>query len=181
MASNGSGHADLSAVLQTLSQFATPTSTNTVSALSTPVPNPSQHHQPPQIANHAHEEYQPSDAIPSQQRQQQTYRYDLDGTFSPHHPTNHPSTVPATIDSPDPSKISSWPAALQHVMRAVAHNEALQHKLRRLIRSQHDHERQWWRGREALLEKQKARVEKKRQLDEVLYVYPSLPGASWRK
>jgi hypothetical protein len=66
-------------------------------------------------------------------------------------------------------------------MRAVAHNEALQHKLRRLIRSQHDHERQWWRGREALLEKQKARVEKKRQLDEVLYVYPSLPGASWRK
>ncbi|KDE78431.1 hypothetical protein AO1008_04643 [Aspergillus oryzae 100-8] len=41
-------------------------------------------------------------------------------------------------------------------------------KIRFLIQRQHDHERQWWAGREALVRKQKARVEKKKELDAVL-------------
>ncbi|KAF7589870.1 hypothetical protein BBP40_003582 [Aspergillus hancockii] len=53
-------------------------------------------------------------------------------------------------------------------MRTVAVNEDLQRKIRWLIQQQHDHERQWWEGREALVGKQKARVEKKKQLDAVL-------------
>ena len=72
-------------------------------------------------------------------------------------------------DCPDPSTITAWPDALKCVMKTVAQNEALQSKIRRLVRTQHDHERQWWDGRKALLAKQEARAEKKRKLDEVLY------------
>jgi L-rhamnose mutarotase len=64
-------------------------------------------------------------------------------------------------------------------MRTVAHNEDIQRRIRFLIQRQHDHERQWWTGREALLQKQSAREEKKRELDEVLYVL-SLPTYSSR-
>ncbi|OJJ42976.1 hypothetical protein ASPZODRAFT_75369 [Penicilliopsis zonata CBS 506.65] len=53
-------------------------------------------------------------------------------------------------------------------MSTMAQNQGLQGKIRRLIQSQHDHEKQWWAGREALLKKQGARAEKKQQLDEVL-------------
>ena len=71
-------------------------------------------------------------------------------------------------NSPDPSVITAWPAALKCVMRTVAQNEALQSKIKRLIQTQHDHERQWWEGRETLLGKQRTRAEKKAKLDEVL-------------
>jgi hypothetical protein len=55
-------------------------------------------------------------------------------------------------------------------MRAMSQNEDLQRRIRRLIQRQHDHERQWWQGREALCAKQRARGEKKKELDAVLYV-----------
>ena len=64
----------------------------------------------------------------------------------------------------------TWPAALRYVMRTVSQNEEVQRKIRRLIQSQHDHEKQWWQGRETLVKKQEARVEKKKELDVVLYV-----------
>jgi hypothetical protein len=56
-------------------------------------------------------------------------------------------------------------------MRTVAQNEDIQRRIRFLIQRQHDHEKQWWKGREVLLQKQKSRKEKKRELDEVLYVF----------
>lgn len=77
-------------------------------------------------------------------------------------------TATADHGAVDPSAITSWPAALRYVMRVVSRDDELQQRIRRLIQSQHDHERQWWQGREALIEKQKARVEKKKQLDDVL-------------
>ncbi|KAF4213365.1 hypothetical protein CNMCM8980_000645 [Aspergillus fumigatiaffinis] len=77
----------------------------------------------------------------------------------------HPNASSSIADS---SSITTWPAALRHVMREVSQNENAQRRIRRLIQSQHDHERQWWQGREALLKKQKARVEKKKELDAVL-------------
>lgn len=55
-------------------------------------------------------------------------------------------------------------------MRTVGQNEEIQQRIRFLIQRQHDHEKQWWKGREALLQKQTSRKEKKRELDQVLYV-----------
>jgi hypothetical protein len=44
-----------------------------------------------------------------------------------------------------------------------------------MIKVQHEHEEQWWKGREALIEKQKARKEGQKKLDDVLYVpFPSM-------
>jgi hypothetical protein len=37
-----------------------------------------------------------------------------------------------------------------------------------MIKVQHEHEEQWWNGREALIEKQKSRKEGQKKLDDVL-------------
>jgi hypothetical protein len=40
-----------------------------------------------------------------------------------------------------------------------------------MIKVQHEHEEQWWEGRKALIERQKARKEGQKKLDDVLYVH----------
>ncbi|KAJ5553183.1 hypothetical protein N7494_002561 [Penicillium frequentans] len=85
-------------------------------------------------------------------------------TLRPAH-SNTPKPSTPTID---PSTITTWPAALRYVMRTVGQNEETQLRIRGLIRSQHNHERQWWKGREALLQRQGARGDKQKELDAVL-------------
>lgn len=68
----------------------------------------------------------------------------------------------------DPATITTWPAALRYVMRTVGQDEETQLRVRGLIRSQHSHERQWWNGREALVQRHQARGDKKKELDAVL-------------
>lgn len=41
-----------------------------------------------------------------------------------------------------------------------------------MIKVQHEHEEQWWKSREALIERQKAREEGQKKIDEVLCVSP---------
>ncbi|RDW93262.1 uncharacterized protein DSM5745_00584 [Aspergillus mulundensis] len=95
----------------------------------------------------------------------------------PQYPRQPPSSSPPSSQAQaqsqsqnrEPSSsITTWPAALRQVMRTVAQNEDIQRRIRFLIQRQHDHERQWWKGREALVQKQSARKEKKRELDQVL-------------
>ncbi|KAL6234434.1 hypothetical protein BDW75DRAFT_212493 [Aspergillus navahoensis] len=112
--------------------------------------------------NHANEDdnnYEPPPALspPIARKQPQYPRNAPPSSSSPQFQNNEPSF-----------SITTWPAALKQVMRTVAHNEDIQRRIRFLIQRQHDHERQWWKGREALLQKQSARKEKKRELDEVL-------------
>jgi hypothetical protein len=157
MTSNGYNNPELSAVLKTLSSFAPPR------PIPPAAPPPTVNHRFPHLQKQEdeEEEYEPSDAVhPSTTSAAHTIS-------PPAHPIPNTSRANGGNNS-DPSTITTWSAALKHVMRAVSQNEALQARLRRLIRSQHEHERQWWKGREALIAKQKARVEKKRQLDEVL-------------
>jgi hypothetical protein len=40
-----------------------------------------------------------------------------------------------------------------------------------MIKVHHEHEEQWWEGRKALIERQKARKEGQKKLDDVLYVH----------
>ncbi|KAL1968524.1 hypothetical protein VTN77DRAFT_1734 [Rasamsonia byssochlamydoides] len=167
--SNGYNNPDLSAVLKTLSKFAppstaAPSSTTPSQTFNSNVTSHFHHPQSADAPQKDEDEYEPSDVINQPQPQPQHSQF--------------PQTIPsastaatsnrASGNTNDPSTITTWPAALKHVMRAVAQNEALQSRIRRLIRSQHEHEKQWWQGREALIAKQKARVEKKKQLDEVL-------------
>ncbi|KAJ5577877.1 uncharacterized protein N7459_006841 [Penicillium hispanicum] len=85
-------------------------------------------------------------------------------------PRQPPPSPPKQSSTPtlDPATITSWPAALRYVMRTVGQNEETQLRIRGLIRSQHSHEQQWWKGREALLQRQQARGDKKKELDAVL-------------
>jgi hypothetical protein len=170
MNAEGYNSADLTSVLRTLS------------ALSNNQSHQDHQNSPPSVHTSSH--------LPVQQRTQDEDDdpYEPAEASSPFpvaqvHPnhTSHQTTTRAHAPSAkaplrpiapssvlDSSSITTWPAALRHVMRAVSQNEDAQRRIRRLIQSQHDHERQWWQGREALLKKQKARVEKKKELDAVL-------------
>jgi hypothetical protein len=84
----------------------------------------------------------------------------------------------------DPATIIDWSAGLRCVMKTVAKHEDILHDIRRvrclvlvnqsiayslqMIKVQHEHEEQWWRGREALKKTQEARKEGQKKLDEVL-------------
>ncbi|CCU81630.1 hypothetical protein BGHDH14_bgh02468 [Blumeria hordei DH14] len=63
----------------------------------------------------------------------------------------------------DPTTILEWSAGLRCAMKTVARHENVIHEIRR-----HEHEEQWWNGRNALIEKLKAREEGQKKLDEVL-------------
>lgn len=46
------------------------------------------------------------------------------------------------------------------------------HRIRHLIQTQHEHERQWWDGRVSLVTQQAGREEGRRKLNSVLLVSP---------
>ena len=50
----------------------------------------------------------------------------------------------------------------------MAKNAETTSKMKRLIKNQHDNERQWWAGREALLAKHKGRGESQKKADDLL-------------
>jgi hypothetical protein len=170
MDAEGYNSADLTSVLRTLSALS-----NNQSHQDYQNNPPSVHissHSPVQQRTQDEEDdpYEPAEASPpfpvaqvhsNHSTYQRTTGAHAPSAKAPLHP-NAPSSIA------DSSSITTWPAALRHVMREVSQNEDAQRRIRRLIQSQHDHERQWWQGREALLKKQKARVEKKKELDAVL-------------
>ncbi|OKL61630.1 hypothetical protein UA08_03868 [Talaromyces atroroseus] len=75
---------------------------------------------------------------------------------------------PPTPPSTDPSSITTWPSALKHIMHLVSTNASFAANIQHLIKSQREHERQWWSGREALIAKQRTREEKRKKVEEVL-------------
>ncbi|PGH21358.1 hypothetical protein AJ80_03275 [Polytolypa hystricis UAMH7299] len=154
MASRNNQVPDLASVLKTLSAY---------------VPNSNS---PPSGAiNNQSSTHYPSS------NQKQSFQHDIPPSYQtptaqapPQYPYNPDTsrTHGQQSGTADSSAITAWPAALKHVMKLVGQNETIQAKIRRLIRTQHDHEKQWWEGRKALLAKQEARVEKRKKLDEVL-------------
>ena len=68
----------------------------------------------------------------------------------------------------EPATILEWSAGLRCVMKTVAVHENVLNDIRRMIKTQHDHEDQWFRGREELIKKQAARAEGQKKLDEVM-------------
>ncbi|KAI9713286.1 MAG: hypothetical protein M1828_001459 [Chrysothrix sp. TS-e1954] len=74
----------------------------------------------------------------------------------------------ATKAQVDPSTIIEWPAGLRYVSKLAAQNEDLAVSIRKMIKNQHDHERQWWSGREAILQRQKDAKADSKKIDDVL-------------
>ncbi|KAB8302059.1 hypothetical protein EYC80_005510 [Monilinia laxa] len=84
------------------------------------------------------------------------------------HYQSGPSQVVNNQKLVDPATIIDWSAGLRCVMKTVAKHDHVLQEIRKMIKVQHEHEEQWWRGREALIEKQAARKEGQRKLEEVL-------------
>ncbi|KAN0117576.1 Protein of unknown function (DUF2458) domain containing protein [Hyaloscypha variabilis] len=87
------------------------------------------------------------------------------------------STPPVVPKAFDPSTIIEWSAGLRCVMKQVAKHESILQDVRRMIKVQHEHEQQWWEGRKALIERQKARKEGQKKLDDVLKAVGGNTGA----
>lgn len=139
---------NLDSVLKTLSGLAS----QHQSVQNTSTPPPPQHQ---------------SSRQPGSPQQRTQSRQPKESNPAPRHsdaPTKH------STSTSNASTITTWPPALRHVMRTVGQNEETQLRIRGLIRSQHTHEQQWWRNREALVSRQQSRGEKKKELDAVLYV-----------
>jgi Protein of unknown function (DUF2458) len=74
----------------------------------------------------------------------------------------------STTPRPDSSIITEWSPAVKYVMNTLSQNPEASAKMKRLIKNQHDNERQWWAGREALIAKHRDRVENKKKADDLL-------------
>ena len=68
----------------------------------------------------------------------------------------------------DPRSITTYPAALRHITKIVARDETTMSRIRKLIASQHQHERQWWDGRQALIKQQGEREGGRKKVEDVL-------------
>ncbi|KAM0153363.1 hypothetical protein ACHAQE_007693 [Botrytis cinerea] len=68
----------------------------------------------------------------------------------------------------DPATIIDWSAGLRCVMRTMNKHDHVLQEIRKMIKVQHEHEEQWWKSREALIERQAARKEGQKKLEEVL-------------
>lgn len=88
-----------------------------------------------------------------------------------HHQQRQQEQKPQLV-IPSSSTITTWPPALRHVTKFIATNEAAMHRIRHLIQTQHEHERQWWEGRVSLVSQQAGREEGRRKLNSVLLVFP---------
>jgi len=81
-----------------------------------------------------------------------------------------PPMAPTPLPKPtvDPRTITTYPAALRYITKFIAQNEAIIGRIRKLVASQHQHERQWWDGRVQLVKQQAEREEGRKRVDDVL-------------
>ena len=70
--------------------------------------------------------------------------------------------------SVDPKTITSWSPGLRYITKQVAQDEEFAERIKKLIKSQHSHERQWAKGREELLEGRRKREQGRNAINDVL-------------
>ncbi|KAK3172104.1 hypothetical protein OEA41_004189 [Lepraria neglecta] len=84
--------------------------------------------------------------------------------------TATPPPVKKTYTPPQypPATIITWAPALRHVTTLTASNSEFTHRIKHLIRTQHQHEWQWWATREELTKRLHGRAASRSKLDSVL-------------
>ena len=68
----------------------------------------------------------------------------------------------------DPATILDWPAALRCVTKTVGRNDQAIVRIKKMIHTQNEHEAQWWKAREELIENQRIRAKGRIELNEIL-------------
>ncbi|KAK2873340.1 hypothetical protein FQN49_002436 [Arthroderma sp. PD_2] len=145
------GTPDLAAILKTLSSFNTP--------------QPCQSQTPANDSNPDNTNRTPATITSNQSASGTDRRAPQDLSASSRQVPEFGSQGKSSVD---PSIITTWPTAIKCVMKTVAQNEGVQYRIRRLIATQHEHEKSWWQARQRLIAKQKARAGNQKKLDEVL-------------
>ncbi|PWW72539.1 hypothetical protein C7212DRAFT_335407 [Tuber magnatum] len=85
--------------------------------------------------------------------------------------------VPGEEAALDPSRIEEWNAALRYVMRELCKSEAIMSGIKKMINSQHEHEKAWFHAREEIVNRHKARKESGKKVEDVLRKLGTLPLA----
>lgn len=167
MASNDYQTPDLAAVLRTLAAYSQPQPqlqpfSYQVTSLPLPAENPLGGDSSKDDVEEG--EYDPKEPmlLPTERSQSQVV------PSRPSRSTTASAIVAPKVPQLDPTTITTWPAALRHVTKLTARNEAVAARIRKLIDVQHQHERQWWEGREGLIKMQAGRVEGRKKVDDVL-------------
>jgi len=145
MSSNGCQTPDLASVLKTLAGL---TSQNQYGQATLP----------------SHQEHQPSAQAP----QVTPALLERCAQGTPPTASRPECSDPVYHNTVDPATITEWSAGLRCLMKTVAKHESILQEIRRMIKIQHEHEEQWWNGRKALIERQEARLDGQKKLDDVL-------------
>ncbi|KAI4249314.1 MAG: hypothetical protein L6R40_000772 [Gallowayella cf. fulva] len=163
---------DLAAVLQTLAACAPPRAP--------PQPQVEQQQQQ-QVEELEEGEYDPSEFVPIISPPHHLPPSDPPPTQPP--PTTHIPPFPPPSNpraSPGPSTpsiqtlvekaslITTYPPALRHTTRLLTSHPGTTARIRHLTHTAHDHERQWWTGRENLHRQLSSRAESRKKIDSVL-------------
>ena len=126
------------------------------------------------LASYAPSTYDTNNAIPPSQSTTGRGGYAIQApTSGVNHPAQSPK--PPVVDS---KTIITWPPALRYITNTIARNQDVMTRIKRIIKSQHDHEKEWWSNREALIQMQKKRVVDSKKVDEILYVHILVLGYS---
>ncbi|KAF7894756.1 uncharacterized protein EAF01_010206 [Botrytis porri] len=110
-------------------------------------------------------------AIQQQQRQQQQHWPQSVAPPITQHESGQLQAQAQSINNSkavDPATIIEWSAGLRCVMRTLNKHDHVLQEIRKMIKVQHEHEEQWWKSRVALIERQAARKEGQKKLEEVL-------------
>lgn len=149
---------DLASVLATLAAYGPPQST---------APQPTIPSAPP-VPEVEEEEYDPADF------QFIDTHSSVASQSTPVSSITTPKSIQFVPQPPPPSSVSSvsqivtWAPALRYVMNNVFRKPEAMHSIQHMIKTQQQHERQWWEGRKALLQKQASRDDARKKLDDVL-------------
>ncbi|KAF3307744.1 hypothetical protein TWF173_002396 [Orbilia oligospora] len=68
----------------------------------------------------------------------------------------------------DPRTITQWPAALKYITTVITTNPAAMERLKKMKLHQKDHEKQWWRSREVILQRHSKSSDNRVAMDSVL-------------
>ncbi|EWC47068.1 hypothetical protein DRE_03437 [Drechslerella stenobrocha 248] len=139
--------------------------------------------------------------LQAQLQQQPSQPYDPRQVYQPdlvhhhHHHQQPPAPAPAHVppasapppqappaNTVNPRTITQWPDALKYITTVVINNPIAMDRLRKMKLHQRDHERQWWQGREAIINRHSNSSSSKLTMDSVLHVLtPSTPPREQQK
>lgn len=127
--------------------------------------------QPPPPTSHPSQQYNGHN-LPQLQPPQSNYNAPNSHTTNllpaPSAPSNPSPQLPPPSAIEKASTITTYTPALRHTTHLLSTSPSITARIRHLIRTAHSHERQWWSGRQSLLNQLSTRSASRQKLNSVL-------------